>query len=344
MNQAIRRICAVIVGAVFIFSSVSKLTDPVGTALIIEDYFRLFHLEFLTGASKVIGEILSLTEGIAGIGLVCGAYRRLFAIVSWCLMAFFTALSIILLVLNPEMDCGCFGKAITLTHAQTFWKNVILDILCAAAFIPLYSIGHSKTRRKVAFWIALAFLGAYSTIAFIRTPFYEFTSYRASNIVVPEGTYPESWEEYTALPLWNEYGEDCSMRLTSGPVAAISIYNADKISPSDISDIATFAQNALNAGYEPVLLSAGDICIPGLETLTADYRTIMTFNRSNGGVTFLDNGYIICKRSIHDYMSYEQMERMIQKDPTEAYLDEVTKHSVTMQGILLAALLLMLII
>lgn len=344
MSQAIRRISAVIVGLVFVFSAVSKLTDPVGTGLIVEEYFKLFHLDFLIPASKATGEILSLMEGIAGIGLVCGAYRRCFAIASWCLMAFFTVVSIILLILNPEMDCGCFGKALTLTHAQTFWKNVILDILCAIAFIPLYSIGQSKTHRKVSFWIALAFFAAFTVVSNIQTPFYEFTDYRASNVVVPEGKYPESWKEYTVLPLWSDSGEDCSSSLTTGSVAVISIYDTGKLTQSDISRIATFAQDAANAGYEPVLLSAGQIEIPGLETFFADYKTLMTFNRSNGGVTYLDNGYIICKRSIHEYMSFEHMEQMIQKDPTEAYLDEVTRHSVISQGILLAGLALLLII
>lgn len=344
MSQTIRRICAVTVGLVFVFSAVSKLTDPVGTGLIVEEYFRLFHLNFLIPASKAVGEILSLLEGIAGIGLVCGAYRRFFAIASCCLMAFFTIVSIILLILNPEMDCGCFGKALTLTHEQTFWKNIILDILCAAAFVPLYSIGFATLRRKTSFYIAISFLAAYSIAAGVQTPFMEFTDYRASNVVVLEGTFPDSWKEYTSLPLWNKDGEDCSERLIDGSVAAISIYDVEKIGQSAIKRIAAFAQNAANAGYEPVLLSAGNIEIPGLETFIADYKTIVTFNRSNGGVTFLDGGYIICKRSIHEYMSYEHMERMIQKDPTEAYLDEVTKHSVVFQGILLAALAFILII
>ena len=45
------------------------------------------------------------------------------------LTVFFTIVSIFLLVFDPIKDCGCFGQAVTLTHWETFIKNIVL-LLC----------------------------------------------------------------------------------------------------------------------------------------------------------------------------------------------------------------------
>ena len=153
-HHRIRRFCAILIGLVFLASGLLKLLDPVGTGLIVTEYFKFFHLGFLQGTAKALGMVLSLVEAITGAALVSGVYRRFTAVVTSLLIVFFTAITVILWIANPEMDCGCFGEAVHLTHGQTLLKNLVLLALAAAAFIPFQNFGVPRKRKKIAFILA----------------------------------------------------------------------------------------------------------------------------------------------------------------------------------------------
>ena len=153
-HHRLRRFCAILIGLVFLVSGLLKLLDPVGTGLIVSEYFKFFHLGFLQGTAKAFGMVLSLVEAITGAALISGVYRRLTAAVTSLLLLFFTVITLILWIANPEMDCGCFGEAIHLTHAQTLLKNVILLVLALIAFLPFQNFGVPRKRKKVAFALA----------------------------------------------------------------------------------------------------------------------------------------------------------------------------------------------
>ena len=121
-----RRLCAWIVGIVFTVSGALKLMDPTGAGLVMEEYFKFLHLGFLSPISMSAGIAFALAEAVTGVALITGVWRKLTAAISSLLMAFFTILTILLVIFNPEMDCGCFGEAIHLTHLQTFLKNIVL--------------------------------------------------------------------------------------------------------------------------------------------------------------------------------------------------------------------------
>ena len=153
-HHRLRRFCAILIGLVFLVSGLLKLLDPVGTGLIVSEYFKFFHLGFLQGTAKAFGMVLSLLEAITGAALISGVYRRLTAAVTSLLLLFFTVITLILWIANPEMDCGCFGEAVHLTHAQTLLKNVILLALALIAFLPFQNFGVPRKRKKVAFALA----------------------------------------------------------------------------------------------------------------------------------------------------------------------------------------------
>ena len=153
-HHRIRRFCAILIGLVFLASGLLKLLDPVGTGLIVTEYFKFFHLGFLQGTAKALGMVLSLVEAITGAALVSGVYRRFTAVVTSLLIVFFMAITVILWIANPEMDCGCFGEAVHLTHGQTLLKNLVLLALAAVAFIPFQNFGVPRKRKKIAFILA----------------------------------------------------------------------------------------------------------------------------------------------------------------------------------------------
>ena len=153
-HHSLRRFCAILLGLVFLASGLLKLLDPVGTGLIVSEYFKFFHMGFMQGTAKGLGMVLSLVEAITGAALISGVYRRLTAAVTSFLVVFFTIITFILWIANPDMDCGCFGEAVHLTHGQTLIKNLILLVLAVIAFIPFQNFGVPRKRKKVAFAIA----------------------------------------------------------------------------------------------------------------------------------------------------------------------------------------------
>ena len=154
-HHRIRRFCAILIGLVFLASGLLKLLDPVGTGLIVSEYFKFFHLGFLQGTAKALGMVLSLVEAATGAALVSGVFRKPTAVVTSVLVVFFTIITLILWIAKPDMDCGCFGEAIHLSHGQTLLKNVVLLALSAAAFLPFQNFGVPRKGKYVAFFLAI---------------------------------------------------------------------------------------------------------------------------------------------------------------------------------------------
>lgn len=154
-HHRLRRFCAILIGLVFLASGLLKLLDPVGTGLIVSEYFKFFHLGFLQGTAKALGMVLSLVEALTGAALISGVFRKTTAVITSILIVFFTAVTVILWLANPDMDCGCFGEAVHLTHGQTLLKNLVLLSLALIAFIPFQNFGVPRKGKYVAFFLAV---------------------------------------------------------------------------------------------------------------------------------------------------------------------------------------------
>ena len=176
-HHRIRRFCAILIGLVFLASGLLKLLDPVGTGLIVSEYFKFFHLGFLQGIAKALGMVLSLVEAITGAALISGVYRKTMAVVTSILVVFFTVITLILWIANPEMDCGCFGEAIHLSHGQTLLKNLVLLALAAAAFLPFQNFGVPRKGDYVAFFLAVPSLIFALCYNALHLPMIDFTEF-----------------------------------------------------------------------------------------------------------------------------------------------------------------------
>jgi uncharacterized membrane protein YphA (DoxX/SURF4 family) len=149
--ERMRRFCGFTTGFVFFISGILKLLDPVGTGLIMKEYMDFLHIGFMDFAAKFSGTVFALAETVIGTALITGVWRRITAIAAMSIQGFFTLLTLILVIFNPEMDCGCFGEAVHLTHLETFVKNIVICILLGCAFIPLRGLGRPKKRKYVSF-------------------------------------------------------------------------------------------------------------------------------------------------------------------------------------------------
>ncbi len=180
----LKRFSGFITGIVFFISGVLKLMDPVGAGLVMDEYYSFLHLGFLSFSSKVMGTAFALAETVLGIGLVTGVWRRIIGMAAIILQGFFTLLTMLLVIFNPEMDCGCFGEAVHLTHMQTFVKNLILMALLLIYYIPRQHLGETRRKKYVSFAVVCTSIAAFTIYSWIQIPLIDYTAYKPGTDIV----------------------------------------------------------------------------------------------------------------------------------------------------------------
>jgi hypothetical protein len=186
------------VGALFIFSGLIKLNDPIGTQIKMEEYFEVFTDDFgsffhhFIPWSLEIGMVMIILELALGAAILI-AWRMKWT--SWTLvllMVFFTFLTFYSAYFNKVTDCGCFGDAIKLTPWQSFTKDVVLMGFVMHIFWYKHHYTPAlRTREGDALIIAVTalslFLGVY---AINHLPFKDFRAYRVGNNI-PQQMQPQ---------------------------------------------------------------------------------------------------------------------------------------------------------
>lgn len=290
-----RRFCAFVLGAVFLISGILKLMDPVGSEFIMKSYFSFLHIGFMDFSAKFFGVAFALTEAVLGAALMSGVWRKVVGIAVVALTTFFTLLTLVLLIFNPVMDCGCFGEAIHLTHLQTFVKNVILCALCCGAFIPMRELDRPVKVKYVSFALTACSLVALLIYSLVALPLKDYTAFHPGAMLQaaadeqykdfsePEFIYEKdgvtqafsldalpdsSWnfvdsrirqDDFaagTVLPLTDDAGEYCDSLATKGNVLVVSAYR--KLSAGRIEGIESLVADARAAGLTPIVLVPSD--------------------------------------------------------------------------------------
>lgn len=381
ISQRLRRLCAWIIGLVLLCGGLVKIQDPVGSGLVMEEYFKFLHIGFLQPLSIVAGLGFSLLECSLGILLMTGLFKKTVAGLTLCLMAFFTILTIILMIFEPDMNCGCFGSALEISPYKSFLKNIFLDILCLIAFFPMRSIGGEVKKKKYVAacitGICVIMLAAHSLIAI---PIFDKTSYKPNTFIdaaedMWEGDEEEPIEKETEIVFiyerdgiqkeftLEEIPEDSTWKfveskikeetidivfqnpsisivdrngnyrdeeLAYGPVMIMSVYFPEKVTAEKWEKICFFIEESDLKGFRTFLLISGneddldEIPSPSKERINTsddvyfcDYKTLITLNRSNAGVTFLNDGEIFRKWSYFYRPDTEKLEEIITNSDAE---------------------------
>ena len=346
--KVLRRICALPVGIVFFVAGTLKLMDPVGAGLVMQEYLRFLGLRFLLPAAPVLGETMSLLEALLGSALITGVFRKAVNIATGVLLLFFTGLTALLWAGNAQMDCGCFGEAVHLTHAQSFWKNIALLFFWGISILPSAKFGKPRRMKKVAFALSAALIVAFAARHLWHLPPDDFTDLRPGAELMKEG---EEVPGDVLLPFYDSDGEYCNDLLIDNRAMAFSVYDPEKMSPARWDRIFE-AQLALPRQLRPVLLVA---TTPGrAEGLVperlreicyfADRRQLMTLNRSNGGATLIFRGYIVAKWSIHHYPGQEELQTLCAANETEAMMEFTNASRLKFQAFLLGMFAIMLLL
>lgn len=384
----LKRFCGFIAGFVFFLSGIVKLMDPVGAGLVMDEYFSFLHIGFLSFSAKAAGVLFALAETVIGTALITGVWRKVTAQCAIAIQIFFTLLTLLLVIFNPEMDCGCFGEAIHLTHLQTFIKNIILLVLLFAYYIPSDKMGETQKKKYISFGLVTVSVIAFTAYSLIYIPLIDFTAYRpgaeleagaevnADEMYESVFTYekdgiqetftlghlPDStWtfisvdtrlksgyeESLTGLSFYDpQTGEYMDNLAIEGKVMVISAYRPD-MRKGKWDQAEAFASRASEAGFTTLLLCASQEGIPDSlldSAYISDYKTLVSLNRSNGGITYFHNGQLIRKWASSNIPDDSQLRTIAETDPTEIAIGQDNKGSLVFQGFLLYVSAVMLLL
>ncbi|MFT4737326.1 MAG: putative membrane protein YphA (DoxX/SURF4 family) [Cyclobacteriaceae bacterium] len=186
-------------GALFIFSGLIKVNDPVGTAIKMEEYFEVFAYDFapffewFIPFSLPIAVLFVVSEVVLGIALIIGYEMKKSVWALLGLIVFFTFLTFYSAYFNKVTDCGCFGDAIKLTPWESFTKDIIL-LLTTLIIVWKRADFKSLLSQKLGHYIILG-----STVVFLlmsiwairHLPTIDFRSYAIGNhlptLMLPSG-------------------------------------------------------------------------------------------------------------------------------------------------------------
>lgn len=336
-NRSVNRFAAILLGIVFLVSGQMKLQDPVGTMLVVTEYCKFFQLDFLLPAAKVLGQLLALFEATLGVALFTGVLRKVAALCTYALLGVFTVVTLILWLKNPAMDCGCFGQAMHLSHAQSFWKNIILLALALLAFAPIRQMGKPRADRWVAAGVAFASLLIALWYCNRHLPVVDFTEYNWGAKLFAAMDQDDIYDKQPILSFRDAEGNYLDERAAQGKAVVFSVYNLPEAPWERLQEQmeAVFA-----AGEQPLLLVATDPSLPeaslipaGLDPYFADYKTLITLNRSNGGGSYFYNGELIDKWA--SAYAPEDFDAVFATDPVDLSSRKIIRRRIRAQGFLL---------
>ena len=362
--RLLRAICRTLFALTFILSGVLKLIDPVGTGLIVKEYLNLMHLGALVEASIWIGVAISTLEFLVGVSVLVGLEMRIFSGIALGLTGFFTLLTLYLALFNPISDCGCFGEAIHLTNWQTFQKDLVLLALAVVIFTGRFKA--TKIASPLAQWI---FVGLFAALALAISgqslrgiPQVDFTAYNVGTSLAEDEFSETPAPEFETVFIYEKDGQqqefslenlpdstwtfvdsrtsqkgdiveglDFHLERQEGPYFTVTIYDKERLSSQRVALIEDLQIKALEAGAE-------------LEVIDdADPKTLMTLNRSNGGITYFNDGVIVGKWGANHLDDFD-VALVLAQDPDIMILEHRIHQQLYISIIVISILVMLLVI
>ncbi len=178
--RIVSEVSRLILGATFLVSGFTKVVDPWGTAIKINEYLSMYGFDFLEPGSMAFSIWLCGAEMMMGCMLLCKVRIRLVSIFAFASMLFFTGLTLLSATIIPVEDCGCFGEALKLTPWQTFFKNLVLLPLAAVVWYRyrhdrIFAFRPAEIVLTVLFFLLTMGLG---TWCYRHLPLVDFLPYK----------------------------------------------------------------------------------------------------------------------------------------------------------------------
>lgn len=183
------------VGLLFIFSGLIKTNDPLGFGYKLQEYFEVFHLNFLSNWATGFAILLCALEIILGALLLFGFWRNQVTKGLLALIVFFTFLTFVSAAFKVVTSCGCFGDAIPLTPWQSFSKDLVLLVLIVYLYVHRAKINPVTSNRNAQAalfaFVTFASLG-FGIFTYNYLPIIDFLPYKVGSSIpesmkIPEG-------------------------------------------------------------------------------------------------------------------------------------------------------------
>jgi len=192
----------IILAAVFIFSGLVKLMDPVGTQIKLDEYFseEVLNLPALIPWSLPFGIMLIVLELSLGVALLIAYRPKITYRITFVLLLFFLFLTGYSYFTGTVTDCGCFGDAVKLTPGETFFKNfVLLGLLLLIWTKPGENARYSRAKDVMMFVTVLA-ASLFAVWTVHHLPVIDFRPYAVGKNIrkgmeIPPGAKPFIFED-----------------------------------------------------------------------------------------------------------------------------------------------------
>lgn len=290
-------ICSYSLAAILIFSGFTKAVDPVGGALKISEYLRVFGLAVQpdNGMLILVAMAESAVEFVLGIQLLLGIHRYITTIFTVALMALFTLITAYLAITGRMTDCGCFGDAIHLSTTATFVKNIFL--LSAAIISLLYYDKIVKLLDKHSWWIAqtyaLLFVIGISLFSYQYLPLVDYRPYRIGQNIIKAMSIPADAPapEYETLITYEKNGTRKTFTLDNLPDSTWTFVNSESklVKQGYIPEINDFCITSFNGD---------DVTNELLRNKKFSFWLVFPY------IERTDNGVIDAIENLYDYCKY----------------------------------------
>lgn len=310
MLKILTQIARILIGLEFIYSGFVKLVDPMGTMFKMEEYFgeSVLNMEYFIPYALLFAILLVVGEFILGIMLLVG-FKPKFTVYSiFGLNLVFLFLTWYSYKYNVVTDCGCFGDALKISPAETFYKNVINVALIVVLILGLKYI-KPLISKKIASITSIASLLISGGIVFYvlnHLPIIDFRAY-AIGTNIEEGMKYQGDGEVPPIhdfAIETDNGDLLEEMLKKDKAMLVVLRNFDKIEKDGIKPIAKVAKEAKAKGYEIYVLTASyveDLAKSQKEFDMpypfgfCDDTALKTAIRANPGVITVENGTIAGK-------------------------------------------------
>ena len=284
--RTVTRVCWFLLGALFIFSGLIKLNDPVGTAYKLEEYFEVFAVSipgmagfflWFKSSARTLSILLCSLEVILGVALLLRWYLRATLWTLLALLVFFTFLTFYSAAFNKVTDCGCFGDFIKLTPWTSFSKDVFLLVLWAVVFSNQRFLRHSFVRGTAGI-MTMTFASTIAIGIGVRAlghmPYFDFLPYKVGNNI-GQLMKPSAPLRYKYVMEKNGQTQD----FTAYPDSTWTYKSMVALNPQDGPKITDFRVWNDDGDYTPELLRGNKLVLVVQDVDKADRDRYIIINK-----------------------------------------------------------------
>jgi len=141
-NKYLILLSRLVLGFVFIYAAVEKISDPDSFAVSISNY-RILPLQLV----NIFAIALPWLELITGILLIYGVCIKENSFIIGSLMLLFTVMVLIAVLRGLDIDCGCFGTG---DAQKVGLKKIVENLILIIVSFNLFKVSEKSTDLSIA--------------------------------------------------------------------------------------------------------------------------------------------------------------------------------------------------